>query len=180
MKHKSGKSEREIKSISQDELLTCIRAQENGDMYVMADQAVYFGKLVNGNIQLHGDTKFEEAYIQEVRIFDSEKELKLTRVNGNFIARLRKDGTGEETIYFDDTHKLWGSGVKCDGEWSVLEEGRGMELAIPKKFAKDDAVVLIFRKYLAFQEWDPATAQSFRYTVVDERLVEYQKMEEAN
>lgn len=178
MKHKKIKSQVETGHVSQQELLSLIRKEKQGDIYVMADNEIYFGKLVSGEIKLYNGKQMEAAYIQEVRVFGETKELKITRVNDNFIWRLRKDSIGNDTIYFDDTHKLWGKVVSYDGEWSVLKENRGTKLVIPKVFKEKEDIVLVFRKYVAFQEWDLATNQPFRYAVVDERLVEFQEMKE--
>ncbi|WP_341299984.1 CRISPR-associated protein Csx19 [Lysinibacillus sp. FSL H8-0500] len=180
MKHRTIKSQMDTGRIPQEELLSFICAQKNGDIYIMADDAVYFGQLDNGKIKLYNDAQFEESYVQEVRVFDESKELKLIRRNSEFLWRTRKDSQGNGMIYFDDTHKLWGRVAKSDGKWSVLQEGRGMKIAIPREFKEKEHVVLVFRKYLAFQDWDLTIEQPFCYSIVDERLVKYEKMEEVS
>ncbi|MBU5266438.1 type III-D CRISPR-associated protein Csx19 [Virgibacillus proomii] len=162
--------------LTKDELIEFIRDTKNGDLYLVIDYGVYLGKVEASEIKLYDDDAIlEPQFIQEVRIFNKQKEIKISRINDRFVWRERKDTNEgkEETTCFDETYKLWGQVTAHKENWSILTEQRGTSIAIPDSYEKGQKVGLVFRKYIEFQDWDLVNDQPFSYQVVDDRLVKY-------
>lgn len=162
-----------------DELINFIKLN-NGQLYVVTDYGVFLGIVESNNIKLYDDEMLNPEFIQEVRIFNKDKEIKITRMQDEFVWRERKDTDHKkgEITRIDETYLLWGEVEQCENGWSILTEQRGSRIALPHSYKKKQKVGLVFRKYIAFQDWDLVNKQPFTYHVVDDRLVEYQLWKE--
>ncbi len=158
-----------------DELIDFITSNK-GQLYIVTDYGVFLGIVESKNIKLYDDEKLNPDFIQEVRIFNKDKEIKITRINDEFVWRERKDTENNKgnTTHIDETYLLWGKVKHLDRGWSILTEQRGSRIALPHLYEQEQKVGLVFRKYIAFQDWDLANEKPFAYHVVDDRLVEYQ------
>lgn len=182
------------KTLEEDEVVDFIKRQANSDLYIVVDYGVFLGRVQDKEILLWRERLLENEpiqkkqfvvetelpktkYIQEVRIFDKNMEVKITRTQQGFVWRKRQDSeaeTGEITLdYIDECYKLWGSVKKVGEDFSVLQEDRGTTIVIPGKYEGDQKVGLIFRKYVSFQDRNFVTEQPFSYQIIDERLVTY-------
>lgn len=169
----------------EDELEKFIKDMQNGYLYLVTGYAVHLGKVKSREIKLYNDKIYDDifsqvSFIQEVRIFNKQKEIKITRMNDRFVWRERKDtneGKGKITC-IDETYKLWGQVTAHKEYWSILTEQRGTSIAIPDSYEKGQKVGLVFRKYIEFQDWDLVNDQHFSYRVEDERLVKYELLKE--
>lgn len=123
---------------------------EKAYVYAVMDYAVAFGLYEGQQFKLGvGDQKSEEPlkweYVQELRVFDREKELYLQRQgNGLFGRLLMEKGTETQTnkgteaqnlLLLDsaeETQKLWGS-ISGEGipGWGLLQSGRGTKIQLP-------------------------------------------------
>lgn len=186
MKLKIGKVNSNVttKTLKEDEVIAFIKRQNNGDLYVVVDYGVFLGRLQDKEIlllqkkQVAIEKEFPKAkYIQEVRIFDKDMEIKITRTQQGFVWRKRQDSeneTGKMTLdYIDECYKLWGSITEVGDGFSVLKENRGTTIVIPRKYEVNQQIGLVFRKYISFQDKDLVTEQPFSYQIIDERLVKY-------
>ncbi|KNE21258.1 hypothetical protein KM914_18510 [Virgibacillus pantothenticus] len=162
-----------------DELINFIKLN-NGQLYVVTDYGVFLGEVASKIIKLYDQEIPTAEFIQEVRIFNKDKEIKITRMHGEFVWRERKDTDHKKgkITRIDETYLLWGKVEQCENGWSILTEQRGSRIALPHSYEEKQKVGLVFRKYIAFQDWDLANEQSFTYHVVDDRLVEYQLWKE--
>lgn len=161
--------------LKKEELLDFMKEQAKTDLYLVVDYGVFLGEIINKNIVLHKNSVPKEDFIQEVRLFKDESEVKITRAKEGFVWRKREDKDNKTpNIYvIDETHKLWGKVTKAEKEYSILTEDRGTTIVIPKKYEICQEVGLVFRKYIAIQDKDFVMNQPFSYQIIDERLVKY-------
>lgn len=147
-------------------------------VYVAMDHAVALGLYENGMIQigLGLERKVEElplAYVQELRVFDAQKELRALRFDDVFRWRLRVDqGTEPGSCTWsvlDEKHKLWGSVQKEKdmGTWSLLSEKRGSAIFFPDKVGLHGEKALLVRNYIEFKK---AEEENGLVHFADERL----------
>lgn len=88
----------------------------------------------------------------EIRAFNSNGELRLTKVNGGFAGRIVTDGAGSDTEIFDENHLLWGkpedkAGVTAG--YTFLQEDRGTKLTVPIEVKKNQRAFVKVRNYLS-------------------------------
>ncbi|GIP64009.1 hypothetical protein J32TS6_25640 [Virgibacillus pantothenticus] len=162
-----------------DELINFIKLN-NGQLYVVTDYGVFLGEVASKIIKLYDQEIPTAEFIQEVRIFNKDKEIKITRMHGEFVWRERKDTDNKKgkITRIDEKYLLWGQVEHLEKGWSILTEQRGSRIALPHSYKKKQKVGLVFRKYIEFQDWDLVNEQPFAYHVVDDRLVEYQLWKE--
>lgn len=86
------------------------------------------------------------TYLQELRAFNSGKEVYLIRVGDKFIGRIREDGDGDDVKVFDEDHRLWGQ-VPREKTTNVLKEDRGIEITLPFEVEKNEYVFIKVRNY---------------------------------
>ena len=110
-------------------------------LYAVLDFAVCFGiyeqdDFFVGLADATDPTPLDWEYLQELRIFDREKELLLVPSDGGWNGRIRiddgEDDSAKEYV-LDECQKLWG---KLDPEngipgWSLLASERGTRIQIP-------------------------------------------------
>ncbi len=155
---------------TQDALFKSIPEKlHDGFVYAVFDHAICIGKSEAGTLsfkQYTGKTIEENLdFLQEIRIFNEEREFRAVRVDGQFRWRLRMDNDeGEPTYYLDETHKLWGKAVNVqEDDWTLLKEERGTKLWFPENIKKDGEKGIVIRQYLAFGQNS--------YCFSDERLI---------
>lgn len=177
MKHKEIESIVESGAFKEEDIFSFIIKSKNSNLYMVTEYAVYLGKIQDGKIELGGASVPKPCFILEVRIFEEDKETKLTRTKEGFVWRKRTDKEKSKEHYkisvIDEEHKLWGKVTRVEKEWSTLEDQRGTKINIPNKYVEGASVGLIFRKYIDFQDWNLAINQPFCYKIIDERLVKY-------
>ena len=104
-----------------------------GTVLVYLDHAIRIGSFEGGKIKLM-EEELEPAFIQKLRIFNTEAELFLWRGDeGGFNGRYRVDGSGEICSYVDMVQYLWGTSAIEQGNHLIMEEGRGVRVVIPQK-----------------------------------------------
>lgn len=161
--------------LKEEEVLKFMGEQGGNELYIVTDYDVFLGRTNKKDIEIYGSTVPKAIFIQEVRLFKEESEIKITRTKQGFIWRKRVDKeSGKTNLYhIDETHKLWGIVTSVEEKHAVLTESRGTTIGIPKKFKDKQEVGLVFRKYIAIQDKDFVTNQPFSYQIIDERLVKY-------
>ena len=108
-------------------------------------QNVLWGTVEDGKISLaDGSEKGTEAletmpseYWQELRVFNDEAELHLTRRGAALVGRFRSDAGGQDAIeYIDAMSRLWGERDKNQSDVPehyvrLKDEARGLSLTVP-------------------------------------------------
>jgi CRISPR-associated protein (TIGR03984 family) len=160
---------------------------EGSYAYAVMDHAVAVGLWSKGRLLLgYGETcevkeLIDWDYIQELRIFCTQKELRMVRMDGCFAWRLRVDEPLQDGVYIDvldETHKLWGhaDGSAANG-WTLLGSQRGSRIYFPSELSKGEERGLIIRNYISFELGDLTDSQLQTnpnlYRYVDERFVDF-------
>lgn len=119
-------------------------------------------------------TSRENAFLLEVRAFNTNKELYLTRLpDGNYIGRVRMDdGEGDtELLIYEEYHKIWGEPAKnqVSETATILSEDRGIELTLPIKVEKGKTAFIQVRNYFSKEGGD--------LKLIDWRFVTFKTME---
>lgn len=118
-------------------------------------------------------TSRENAFLLEVRAFDTNKELYLTRLpDGNYIGRVRMDEEGDtESLIYEEYHKIWGNPAKNQASETstLLSEDRGIELTLPIKVEKGKTAFIQVRNYFTKEDGD--------LKLIDWRFVTFKIME---
>lgn len=165
--------------VEKRDLARMIREQISGEAWVYAvlDQAVALGSYREGRIQigLGLERKVIELpldYVQELRVFNHQKELRALRCADSFRWRVREDREteqGGELWCLDERHKLWGSVRKEEdsGAWSLLSEKRGSAVLFPARLKLHTEMALKVRNYLKFPRADE---ENGLVQFIDERL----------
>ena len=135
---------------------------EQAKIYAVLDFGVCFG-IYDKNCLLVGPegytkpTPLDWKYLQELRLFDKEKELLLVPSGDGWTGRIRRDvkecaednKTGEYVI--DECQKLWGKIERKGKEgipgWNLLVSGRGTKMQIPVDIAGKEVAIHV-RKYM--------------------------------
>lgn len=146
--------------------------------YAVLDYAVVLGKYEKG--ELHGGFTQEGApcvkpiaveEIQEIRVFDKDKEWKALNMGDVFAVRLKNDLQEEhESDSIDEEQKIWGM-VKYEvgiPGWCLLESGRGSRILLPQKGNIGEEKAVVIRKYYEIPDED---MELFRF--IDERLYDF-------
>ncbi|MDD2401841.1 MAG: CRISPR-associated protein Csx19 [Clostridia bacterium] len=153
-------------------------------VYMVMDHRVALGSYEKGEIQIelgleNKVTDLPLKYVQELRVFEENREFCALRIGGSFKWRLRVD-VKEETPNFrrvsilDEIHKLWGAVRKEEekekGEWSLLSTKRGNAIYFPGGVKLHGEKGLVVRNYLQF---NTADSENGLVQFVDERFCEF-------
>ncbi len=120
--------------------ITDVRSQisesfSSGFGLVQALTETCFVSIEGGIIHTHDGHDPLAGLVQEVRIFDTNKELHLWREDdGTFSGRLRQDGQGKPCDHVDAVQIMFGTRSVVEGQWSRLSEERYADLVIPGEF----------------------------------------------
>lgn len=159
-------------------------AQENFSrpayVYAILDYRVVFGWLADEKMMIHtekqgGMEELTGTYVQELRIFNEEKELRVRRCAEGFRGRLlldRKDNDSKDQIsVMEEIQKLWGSVTNLEENWALLTSRRGEQIWVPafsgEKYGLSQELGLKVKSYIQFQE---AADKDELYRFFDERL----------
>ena len=108
---------------------------------LLKDKAI-FGKYTNQTIQFPENETITFPMIEEMRIFNKDKELYIWRENNTLKGRLRKDlpETGkQDREYVISNLVLWGTRAKtAKPGWTTLKEDRGIEYTVPYQVKRVD------------------------------------------
>lgn len=106
------------------------------------DYGIRFAKWESGGFVYEDRQTPSADYLQLVRIFNAERELKIWKQDEAFHYRLRVDeksevAKGEVAFAVDAEQFLWGTQIlKQGGGWTRLFEERGTELCLPLEVAE--------------------------------------------
>ncbi len=121
-------------------------------------QNVLWGRAEDGRISLSDGGPLTPEYWQELRIFNEDAELHLTRRGGALFGRFRSDAGGEKAFeYIEATSPLWGvrdedqSGVP-GGYVRLRDDGRGLEMIVPCGDVNVEQYGLVTRNYIEADE----------------------------
>lgn len=135
---------------------------KQANLYAVLDFGVCFGMydkngLFVGLEEQAVPTPLEWMYLQELRLFDEEKELLLVPSGLGWTGRIRIDAKGcaednrADEYVIDEYQKLWGriekESKKGIAGWSLLVSGRGTRIQIPVNFAGQEAAIHV-RRYM--------------------------------
>lgn len=106
--------------------------------------------------------EFPWEYLQEVRLFDKTREVRLRRDGSRFVGRVIKDeiadkrSVSDEPVYCtDEVQKLWGEVKLSDQGWCLLESKRGTRIWVPVDLnvsRNDKWLGIRVRKYFSFPD----------------------------
>lgn len=152
-----------------------------GTAYAILDYAVALGVLDEGGLRLGLGLERkvispEVRYLQELRVFDEDREFRAIRVQDGFRWRLRTDGQGDNASVLEETQKLWGSAAEdrateaLPGDWTLLRARRGSAILFPAQVPVHGEKGLIVRHYLDFGQTTAGLQGGSLYRYSDERL----------
>lgn len=152
-------------------------------VYAVFDNGVALGIYQNGRFTIrfgkegfrqketeedYSCSEFPWKYLQEIRVFNKDKEVRLRRRAGAFVGKVIEDGCQKvlpkehseednslkEIYYMDEDQKLWGSIKAKDGNWRLLESQRGSRLWVPfiENVEIDKWICIKVRKYMIFPD----------------------------
>ncbi len=110
-----------------------------------ADDGVIWGRMRNGQL-VTSDSVFPQVSpplraitLQQARLFGSDAEVRVWRVENSFEARRLQDHRGGQAEAFDEAHILWGTQVEQRKEdFTLVADGRqGLRHALPPLPAAD-------------------------------------------
>lgn len=147
-------------------------------LYVVLDSEVVMGVFQNGKIRicLASGAKINYIpweYMQELRIFNQNRELRIRRFQERFCGRLRKDGEdGRESYIMDETQKLWGSVKRSEEGFHLLTSSRGSRIWVPEII---DNIGQIYQmagiRVRTYMDFPPASEKKGLYRKEDTRFL---------
>lgn len=111
---------------------------DNAYLYIVLDSEVVMGIFRNREFRicLVSGKKISSVpweYVQEFRIFNHSRELRLMRFQNRFCGRLREDGGDGRTAYImDESQKIWGSAKRSEDGFHLLTSTRGSRIWVPE------------------------------------------------
>ncbi|HQI79634.1 MAG TPA: CRISPR-associated protein Csx19 [Petrotogaceae bacterium] len=154
MKITTIKTTKETKELTQEQIIPEInQIFQDKTAYVLqyTSHSVDIGYIKNNTITLYKDQQFIPSDFTDVRIFNEEMELHILKKKEKTIARLRKDGQGEDTDIFDQKVMLLGETQKIlNEEWTEFSETRGASLILPLKDAQAQNTFYKARNYIQY------------------------------
>ena len=147
-----------ISDISKDILLDILKGCKTAPVYWQSADYVTFGLYTGGDnrsfVFADGYTQDWE-HLQELRVFDNESELRVWRYGKKYYRRriIDRDAMSDKSgNCLEQEVKLWGTHAEKEGQFIILQENRGMKLALPIKwedrFGKGINVFVKERLYL--------------------------------
>ncbi|MCE7946714.1 MAG: TIGR03984 family CRISPR-associated protein [Chloroflexi bacterium CFX4] len=104
-----------------------------------ADDGVIWGKVVNNEL-IPKPQELKTETLQQARLFNENAEYFVWRdSDGNFHARIIKDGMGEGCEYFDEDQILWGDHAEksdSDGFTKMSDGAQGLVHHVPINVTK--------------------------------------------
>jgi len=154
MKITTIKTTKETKELTQEQIIpeiTGIFQNKNAYILQYTSHSVDIGYFKNGIITFYADRQFDPLDFKDLRVFNEEMEVHIIRKKEKIIARLRKDGQGEDTDIFDQKVMVLGETQKeLSEEWTEFSENRGTNLTLPLKNAKVQNTFYKARNYIEY------------------------------
>ena len=149
--------------------------QLDGLVVIWYVHEVKWGYYKNGAFQFSdGSTTVENAYLQDMRIFNDTEELRITVQNGFVGYRYISDASGESVSYVDSTSRMIGENDagyaqlhKIEGFTHLVDTGRKLSQIIPVTATKQYCY-LTTRNYIGYLDNHQASYIDYRYvSIVD-------------
>lgn len=99
-------------------------------------------------------TNIEIKKLKELRTFNENEELHVTKVGDGLLGRFRIDGEGEEIEKFDELQLIWGKPEKSDGKNTRLTEDRGIDIEIPIEVKSGERAFIQVRSYVSPERFE--------------------------
>lgn len=87
--------------------------------------------------------------LKELRAFNENAELHITKVGNELLGRYRIDGAGEDIEIFDELQLVWGKPKNSDGNKTKLSEDRGIDVEIPIEIKSNERAFVKVRSYVS-------------------------------
>lgn len=109
-----------------------------------------WGRWDGRNFQMAAEKDICLDYLQEIRVFDQEAELHLTRCGDKFAGRYLKDeGEDKELMYVDAFARLFGDIAGSEAGFTKLrDDSRQLEHLVPLEVADGKHIGLLTRNYI--------------------------------
>lgn len=195
----------QYENVKQEDLLNKLiewAGSGKSDVYAMFTNEVVLGicrdgELLLGHVEIDkwNDTLVEKSFndvqdLREIRIFNTQQEVKAVRLGNEFKIRVLQDSDipaltetvagKKELVCLQETHKIWGAfkdTASTREDWSLLTSERGSRLYFPAKLVSGAEKGVVVRNYIEFEDhlsspeedWKPKSG----YRFVDERMVEF-------
>jgi len=149
--------------------------QRDGLVVTWSVHEVKWGYYKNGALQFSdGSNAIDNAYLQEMRIFNDTEELRITVQNGSISYRYISDASGESVSYVDSTSRMIGENDpgyaqlhNIEGFTHLIDTGRKLSQIIPITATKQYCY-LTTRNYIGYLDNHQASYTDYRYvSIVD-------------
>ncbi len=154
MKITTIKTIKETKELAQEQIIpeiTTIFHSKTAYVLQHTSHSVDIGYLKSGIITFYEGRQFDPSDFNDLRVFNEEKEVHIIRKKEKIIARLRKDGQGEDTDIFDQKVMVLGETQKeLSEEWKEFSENRGTRIVLPLKDAQVQNTFYKARNYIQY------------------------------
>ncbi len=158
----------------EDGLDDILKTYESGKYFVVAHYVhqVRLGRFDDGELSFADGEIPEEKYLQEIRLFNAEREILIRKACVGYLVRVLDDSTttGKEVSAVDTKGNFFGDRIAAEStaEYACLyEEGRKIKLMVPVT-AEAEHYALVTRSYI---EYDQETGQAgygrYRFVSVD-------------
>ncbi|MDR2132080.1 MAG: hypothetical protein LBP30_01905 [Clostridiales Family XIII bacterium] len=119
--------------------------------YAVFYDSVRVGYWNGAKLRFHG-IEFDEGNVQELRVFDANRELRYVRLPDDTLAERCLDDTGKTPDASDLYYAVYGEKNTPAGVWTIRTEARGGELAIPAIL--DEKRSDLFLKVRNYFQWN--------------------------
>ena len=155
-------------------LADILAVQAAGEYFVVAHYVhqVRLGRFAKGKLSFADGEIPEEKYLQEMRLFNNEREILIRRACVGYLVRILDDSSaaGEEVTAVDSISYFFGERVEAEStaDYACLyEEGRKIKLMLPTTKV-DEYYALVTRSYI---EYDAENGQAgygkYRFVAID-------------
>ena len=158
------------------------KALDHNLLYLLAhaDDGVIWGRIdkssglvISGDIFKEVAVQLRQHTLQQARLFGPSGELLIWFNGESFSARLIDDGQEKPDHAYEETHWLWGGGMKSQDKFTLMHEGRqGLRHAPPVENARGFHVGIKVRHYIEYDDFGQAY-------VANSRLIDFEKKREA-
>jgi CRISPR-associated protein (TIGR03984 family) len=121
-------------AFSQSDIEAIIKKVIKGDAVLVVWQMnrIIWGIWQDGEIVLSDGSRLEMIYVNEMRVFNEQGELHLSKSGDAFSGRYREDQGNQSCEYVDTVSRFWGSkGKREKGFVELNDEERKIQLTVP-------------------------------------------------
>jgi len=105
---------------------------EKSFVVLYLDYKVLIGTYENGDFLFYENEKFEDKFVQRIRVFNEKDEFLAWRTSNGFRVRFRQDYQGEKKEEVVEAYQaLFGTESKDLNGYTKIEEKRGTKLILP-------------------------------------------------